>query len=112
MITTGQLEQMRSAFNGLSGRLALQKKMTEIALERLEEAERIRDELEAACAALAVAIKSAEEAQKQEPASGKPSTDSRCSSRSMAVELAASVADNGAGCKRPKTKAKQKEARP
>jgi hypothetical protein len=92
VISPEQLEQMRSAFNGLSGRLAIQKKLAEIAQERLEEEERLRDELEAACAALAVAIQFAEESQKQEPAAATPST--------------------AEACKRPRMRAKQKEVRP
>lgn len=68
MISPEQLEKMKNAFNSLSGRLAIQKKLAEIALERLAEEERKRDELEAACTALTTAIRWAGEAGKRIPA--------------------------------------------
>lgn len=92
MISPEQLEKMKNAFNSLSGRLAIQKKLAEIALERLEEEERKRDELEAACTALTTAIRWTEEAGKRIPAAAKPST--------------------AEACKRPRMRAKQKEVRP
>lgn len=96
MITPEQLRQMKAAFNGLSGRLSIQKKLAEIALERVEEAERQRDELEAACTALATAIRDAEEGGKQESAAEGtkgPTADSRNSSHSMVGELGGDVPD-------------------
>lgn len=87
MISPEKLGKMKNAFNGLSGRLSVQKKLCAIALERLEEEERKRDELEAACAALTTAIRWAEEAGKQKPAPERSDADSRNSSRNMAGEL-------------------------
>lgn len=68
MISPEQLKKMKNAFNSLSGRLAVQKKFCAIALERLAEEERKRDELEAASAALTTAIRWAGEAGKRIPA--------------------------------------------
>ncbi len=102
MITGVQLRQMREAFHGLSGLLAIQKKMCVIALDRLAEAERQRDELEAACTALATAIHAAEDAgvvefSEHESATKRPAADSvadsRNSSHSMVGELGGDVPD-------------------
>ena len=94
MITPEQLRQMKAAFNGLSSRLAIQKKLSALALERLEDAERQRDELAAACDALSVAIRDAEEGGKQESAAEGtkgPTADSRNSSHSMVGELGGNI---------------------
>lgn len=107
MIAPAQLRQIKDAFNSLAGRLEIQKKMAECALERLEEEERKRDELEAACAALALAIRWAEEGGKQEPAAGNRTTDSRNSSRNMAVELPENVAETDEGSKLPRRRRKK-----
>lgn len=107
MIAPAQLRQMKAAFDSLSGRLAIQKKIAEGALERLEEEERKRDELEAACSAMALAIRWAEEGGKQKPAAGKRTTDSRNSSRNMAVELPENVAETDEGSKLPRRRHKK-----
>lgn len=102
MITPAQLKQMKEAFNGLSGRLSIQKKLAEIAFEQLEEAKRRRDELEAACTALSTAIHAAEDAgvvefPEHESATKRPAADSvadsRNSSHSMVGELGGDVPD-------------------
>ncbi len=60
-MTEKDILKLREARNGLLGRLSILKKSAEIALERLEEAERQRDEVQAACDALTIAINATEE---------------------------------------------------
>lgn len=112
MISPEQLEKMKNAFNSLSGRLAIQKKLAALALERVEDAERQRDELAAACDALSVAIRDAEEGGKQESAAEGSATDSRNSSHSMVGELPENVAETDEESKLPRRRHKKEGGRP
>ena len=87
MIDTGQLRKMKEALQGMQGRLQILKRQAELALERLDEAERQRDEVKAACEALAAAILHLEAEGKQKPAPERTDADSRNSTRNMAGKL-------------------------
>lgn len=107
MIDTGLLRKMKEALQGMRGRLQILNRQAELALERLDEAERQRDEVKAACEALDAAILHLEADGKQKPAPERTDADSRNSSHSMAGELGGNVPPPATNVKKGRTR-KQK----